>query len=57
MLLHPTDISFLSAATQLFAQDLRSIGVNVEMVSMDFATMAQRRANRARRGRAAGTSA
>jgi peptide/nickel transport system substrate-binding protein len=50
VLLHPTDISFLSAATQLLAQDLRSIGVNVEMVSMDFATMAQRRANKAAPG-------
>jgi peptide/nickel transport system substrate-binding protein len=45
-LLHPTDIAFLSAATQVFAQDLRSIGVNVNMVSMDFATMAQRRASK-----------
>jgi len=47
VLLHPTDIPFLSAATQLFAQDLASIGVNVRMQAMDFATMAQRRANRA----------
>ena len=47
VLLHPTDISFLSAATQLLAQDLKSIGVNVEMQAMDFATMAQRRANKA----------
>ncbi len=46
VLLHPTDISFLSAATQVLAQDLRSIGVNVELVPMDFATMAQRRASR-----------
>jgi peptide/nickel transport system substrate-binding protein len=47
VILHPTDIAFLSAATQLLAQDLRSIGVNVQLVSMDFATMAQRRANKA----------
>ncbi len=46
VLLHPTDIPFLSAATQLMAQDLKSIGVNVQMVAMDFATMAQRRANK-----------
>ena len=46
VLLHPSDISFLSAATQVLAQDLRSIGVNVDLQSMDFATMAQRRANR-----------
>ncbi|MGL4437893.1 MAG: ABC transporter substrate-binding protein [Bosea sp. (in: a-proteobacteria)] len=46
VLLHPSDITFLSAATQILAQDLRSIGVNVDMQSMDFATMAQRRASR-----------
>jgi peptide/nickel transport system substrate-binding protein len=50
VLLHPTDISFLSAATQYFAQDLRSIGVNVQMIPMDFASMAQRRANKAAPG-------
>jgi peptide/nickel transport system substrate-binding protein len=50
VLLHPTDISFLSAATQLLAQDLKSIGVNVEMQTMDFATMAQRRANKSAPG-------
>jgi peptide/nickel transport system substrate-binding protein len=50
VILHPTDISFLSAATQLLAQDLKSIGVNVEMVAMDFATMAQRRANKSAPG-------
>lgn len=46
ILLHPSDIPFLSAATQVLAQDLRSIGVNVDMVTADFATIAQRRANR-----------
>jgi peptide/nickel transport system substrate-binding protein len=46
VLLHPTDIQFLSAATLLFAQDLRSIGVNVQLQASDFATMAQRRASR-----------
>jgi peptide/nickel transport system substrate-binding protein len=50
VLLHPTDILFLSAATQLLAQDLKSIGVNVQMLAMDFATMAQRRANKAAPG-------
>ncbi len=46
VLMHPGDIPFLSAATQILAQDLRSVGVNVDMQTMDFATMAQRRANR-----------
>jgi peptide/nickel transport system substrate-binding protein len=47
VLLQPTDIPFLSAATQFLAQDLRSIGVAVELQAMDFGTLAQRRANRA----------
>jgi peptide/nickel transport system substrate-binding protein len=51
VLLHPTDIAFLSAATQLLAQDLRAIGVKVELQSMDFGTLAQRRANPAPPGR------
>jgi peptide/nickel transport system substrate-binding protein len=46
VILHPTDIQFLSAATQYLAQDLRSIGVNVDLQTMDFATMSQRRASR-----------
>ncbi|MGL4973710.1 MAG: ABC transporter substrate-binding protein [Bosea sp. (in: a-proteobacteria)] len=46
VILHPTDISFLSAATQYLAQDLRSIGVNVDLQTMDFATMSQRRASK-----------
>jgi peptide/nickel transport system substrate-binding protein len=54
VLLHPTDIAFLSAATQLLAQDLRSIGVKVELQSMDFGTLAQRRANRSPPGTASG---
>lgn len=46
VILHPTDIAFLSAATQYLAQDLRSIGVNVDLQTMDFATMSQRRGSR-----------
>lgn len=46
VLMQPTDIAFLSNATLLLAQDLRSIGANVDVQSMDFSTLAQRRANR-----------
>jgi peptide/nickel transport system substrate-binding protein len=47
IVLHPTDVQFMSAATQVLADELRSIGVKVELQQMDFAAMAARRANRA----------
>ena len=46
IILHPTDVQFMSAATQLLAQRLRAIGVTVQLQQMDFAAMAARRANR-----------
>jgi peptide/nickel transport system substrate-binding protein len=46
VILLPTDIAFLSNASQLLAQDLRSIGATVDLQSMDFSTLAQRRANK-----------
>jgi peptide/nickel transport system substrate-binding protein len=46
VLLRPSDISFLAAATTVLADDLKSIGVNVEVISADFSTLVQRRANR-----------
>ncbi len=46
VLMQPTDIAFLANATLLLAQDLRSIGAVVDVQSMDFSTLAQRRANR-----------
>lgn len=46
VILQPTDIAFLSNASLLLAQDLKSIGVNVDLQAMDFATVGQRRANR-----------
>jgi peptide/nickel transport system substrate-binding protein len=46
VILHPTDVAFMSAATQMLAQRLRGIGVNVQLQAMDFAAMASRRANR-----------
>ena len=46
VIMQPTDIAFLSNASLLLAQDLRSIGAKVDLQSMDFSTLAQRRANR-----------
>jgi peptide/nickel transport system substrate-binding protein len=46
VILQPTDIAFLSNLSLLLAQDLRAIGAKVELVSMDFSTLAQRRANK-----------
>ena len=47
VVLHPTDIQFMNLATLVLADDLRSIGVNVDLQAMDFGAMAARRANRA----------
>jgi peptide/nickel transport system substrate-binding protein len=46
VLLQPTDIAFLSNATLLLAQDLKSIGVAVEVLPMDYSPMVQRRTNK-----------
>jgi len=45
--LHPTDILFMNIATLVMADQLRAVGFNIELVAMDFGTMAARRANRA----------
>lgn len=47
VILHPTDIQFMNIATLVLADDLRSIGVKVDLQAMDFGAMAARRANRA----------
>lgn len=47
VLLHPTDIMFMNIATLVVAEHLRRVGMTVELVAMDFGTMAARRANRA----------
>ncbi len=47
IILHPTDIQFVNVATLLLAEELKSIGVKVELQAMDFGAMAARRANRA----------
>jgi len=47
VLLHPTDITFISVATLVFAQQLEAIGARVELQAMDFGSMAARRTRRA----------
>ena len=46
ILMHPTDIPTLSAATQVTAQLLREAGINLEVQTMDWSTLASRRAER-----------
>jgi peptide/nickel transport system substrate-binding protein len=43
VILHPTDITVLSAMASITAQALRGIGMNVEIQSMDYTTMQSRR--------------
>jgi peptide/nickel transport system substrate-binding protein len=47
VVLHPTDIQFMNIATLVLAEDLKSIGVNVDLQAMDFGAMGARRVNRA----------
>ena len=44
VLMHPTDIPTLSAATQVTAQLMREAGINVEVQAMDWSTLTSRRA-------------
>lgn len=46
VILHPTDIQFMNLATLVLADDLKSIGVNVDLQAMDFGAMGSRRVNR-----------
>jgi peptide/nickel transport system substrate-binding protein len=46
VLMDPTDNPFLHAATLVLAQQLQQAGMKVDVVAMDFATMATRRAIR-----------
>ncbi|MGI9205059.1 MAG: ABC transporter substrate-binding protein [Woeseiaceae bacterium] len=46
VILHPTDIQFMNLATLVMADDLKSIGVNVDLQAMDFGAMGSRRVNR-----------
>ena len=43
VILHPTDIQVLSSMASVTSQALRSIGMNVEVQSMDYSTMQARR--------------
>ena len=46
VLMHPTDIQTLSAATQVTASLLRKAGINLEVQAMDWSTLTSRRAER-----------
>lgn len=46
VIMHPTDVGTMNAATLVLADELKRIGIKVELQAMDFATMAQRRANK-----------
>ena len=46
ILMHPTDIQTLSAATQVTAQMLRKAGINLEVQAMDWSTLTSRRAEK-----------
>jgi peptide/nickel transport system substrate-binding protein len=50
IILHPTDIQFMNVATLVLAEDLKSIGVKVDLQAMDFGAMGARRANKAKPG-------
>ncbi|CAN1559271.1 DdpA ABC-type dipeptide transport system, periplasmic component [Rhabdaerophilaceae bacterium] len=50
IILHPTDVQTMNLSTLALAEDLKAIGVKVELQAMDFAAMAGRRANRAAPG-------
>ena len=44
VLMHPTDLQTLSSATQVTAQLLRQLGINLEVQAMDWSTLTSRRA-------------
>ena len=46
ILMHPTDIATLNAATQVTAQLLREAGINLEVQAMDWSTLTSRRAEK-----------
>ncbi len=46
VLMHPTDLDALSAATQVTAQLMRQAGLNVEVQAMDWSTLTSRRAEK-----------
>jgi peptide/nickel transport system substrate-binding protein len=46
VLMHPTDLDALSAASLVTAQLMREIGINVEVQAMDWSTLTSRRAEK-----------
>lgn len=50
VVLHPTDILFMNIATLVLAEQLKAVGVTVDLQAMDFGTLASRRSNRAAPG-------
>ncbi len=50
IILHPTDVQTMNVSTLALAEELKSIGANVELQAMDFAAMSGRRANKATPG-------
>lgn len=50
VILHPTDVQTMNSSTLVLAEELRAIGVNVDLQTMDFAAMSARRSNRAEPG-------
>ncbi|MBM3505647.1 MAG: ABC transporter substrate-binding protein, partial [Alphaproteobacteria bacterium] len=47
VILHPTDVQTMNVSTLALAEELKSIGVKVDLQAMDFAAMSGRRSNRA----------
>ncbi len=50
VILHPTDVQTMNVSTLALAEELKSIGVKVDLQAMDFAAMSGRRANKAAPG-------
>ena len=56
LIMHATDVGTLSAQPVVIAQALRKAGFNVNLMAMDWQSVATRRASRPRPPKAAGTS-
>jgi peptide/nickel transport system substrate-binding protein len=46
VILHPTDVQSMNVSTLALAEEMKSIGMKVDLQAMDFAAMAGRRANK-----------
>ena len=56
LIMHATDVGTLSAQPVVIAQALRKAGFNVNLMAMDWQSVATRRASKAAPPKAAGTS-